>query len=80
MSVELLTQFLMWCSIINVGLLLFWTAVLSAAPDFAYKLQRRWFPLSQESWSTVMYGFLGLFKIFVIIFNIVPYIAMLIVT
>jgi hypothetical protein len=49
------------------------------APDFVYRLQSRWFPLPRESFNVVIYSFLGLFKIFFIIFNVVPYLALLIV-
>ena len=69
----------MWCTIINGGLLFFWTAVCSFAPDLVYRMQRMWFPLSKETFTVVIYSYLALFKALFVMFNLVPYIALLIV-
>ena len=79
MNGQTLTNFFMWCTIINGGLLLFWTAMLMLAPNLVYRTQRIWFPLTQEVFRVVMYSFLGLFKIFFLVFNAVPLVALLIV-
>lgn len=76
MDLETTRQFLMWCTIINVGLLAFWTLMLLAAPQLVYNTQRKWFPLSQDRFQLFMYGFLAMFKILVVIFNLVPFIAL----
>jgi hypothetical protein len=79
MDIQTLTEFFKWCTIINVGLLVFWTFWFLAVPDLTFRLQRAWFSGSRETWDLVMYGFLGVFKLFVIIFNIVPWVALLII-
>lgn len=79
MDIEILKAFFLWCTLINGGLLVFWTACLSVAPDLLYRTQKRWFPLSRESFQVVMYGFLALFKILLLILNLVPYLALSIV-
>lgn len=79
MDIHTLTNFLMWCTIINGGLLIFWAVMLLAVPNFVYRSQRRFFPGSQEQFQLAMYGFLGLFKTFVLIFNFVPWMALLII-
>lgn len=80
MDIQTLTKFFMWCTIINGGLLGLWTVALMIAPSLVYRTQRKWFPLPQEkTFSVVMYGFLGIFKILFLIFNVVPYLALLIV-
>lgn len=76
----MLQSFLMWCTIINGGLLLFWTAIIGLAPGLVYNTQRHWFPLSREAHAATMYCFLGLFKILFLLLNVVPYIALIIVT
>lgn len=80
MSIETLQDFFLWCTVINSGLFAFWAAMFSFAPDLVYRTQRRWFPLSQEHFTVVMYSFLGLFKIFVLVFNLVPLIALFIIS
>ncbi len=79
MDIQTLRAFFMWCTIINGGLLFFWTVMLILVPDLVYRMQSRWFPIPRNTFDIVIYSFLGLFKIFFIIFNAVPYIALLIV-
>lgn len=76
MDIETLTSFFMWCSIVNGGLLLSWTVMCICAPDLIYNMHHRWFPLSRESFNVVIYAFLGLFKILVLVFNVVPFIVL----
>ena len=66
-------------TIINSGLLLFWTVFVLFTPDLVYRTQKRWFPASRETWGVVMYSFLGAFKIVVIVFCLVPWLALLII-
>ena len=79
MDLQTLTTFFMWCTIINGGLLILWTAFLALAPDLMHRTQSKWFPGPRETFNVVIYSFLGLFKIAVLIFNAVPYVALLIV-
>ena len=79
MDIQTLTQFFMWCTIINGALLLLWTTIRLLAPDFVYRTQNKWFPMPRETFTVVFYSFLGLFKIVFLVFNLVPYVALLIV-
>jgi hypothetical protein len=79
MDLPTLTTFFMWCTIINGGLLLLWTAFCLFAPDLVYRMQSKWFPISRETFNVVIYSFLGLFKIAFLVFNVVPYVALLII-
>ena len=79
MDIQTLTQFFMWCTIINGALLLLWASVSMLAPDLVYRTQYKWFPIPRETFTVVFYSFLGLFKIVFLVFNLVPYVALLIV-
>ena len=79
MDIQTVTTFFMWCTIINGALLVLWTTMLISAPDFVYRMQSKWFPIPRESFNVVIYSFIGLFKIIFLIFNVVPYVALLIV-
>ncbi len=70
-----LSDFFMYASLINGSLLLFWTGLLLLMPDFIYRLHSRWFQITRPQFDLLMYGFLGLFKIFFIIFNLTPYLT-----
>ena len=79
MDIQTLTSFFMWCTIMNGALLVLWTTMLMLAPDFVYRMQSKWFPITRETFDVVIYSFLGLFKIVFLVFNVVPYVALLIV-
>jgi hypothetical protein len=79
MDIQQLTDFFMWCSIIDGGILLYWTMWLLFAPGLVYKIQVYFFPMSRETFNIVMYGFLGAFKLAFIMLNLVPYIALVII-
>ena len=78
-NVDMVREFFMWCSIINVGLLLiswlfFWTG-----SEWIYRTHSKWFRISQEQFHAIWYSILAFYKISVLLFCIVPYIAILIV-
>ena len=79
MDIQTLTTFFMWCTIINMGLLILTSLVCIFLADFSYRMNNRFFSISREAFNVVLVCFIGLFKIFVIVFNLVPYIALLII-
>jgi hypothetical protein len=79
MDIQTLTTFFMWCTIMNGALLVLWTTMLVLAPNLVYRTQSMWFPIPRETFNVVIYSFLGLFKIVFLVFNVVPYVALLIV-
>lgn len=79
MTIETIRDVLAWCSVINVGILLFWLLWLQLAHDFIYRIHKKWFKLSEEKFDDIHYALMGLFKIGIILFNIVPYFALRIV-
>jgi len=76
MDIETMTRFFMWCSILNMGLLLISFLLVAFAGNFIYRMHTKWFPMSRETFNTVIYSFIGLYKILVFAFNIVPWIAL----
>jgi len=79
MDIQTLSRFFKWCAIINGSMLVLWTIMLIVAPDLVYKTQNTWFEISRESFNIIIYAFLGLYKIFFLVFNIVPYVALRII-
>jgi hypothetical protein len=78
MDLQTVTQFFMWCVIINGGLLILWTVLMITMPEMVYRTQIKWFPMPKETFTLAMYGFIGAFKIIFLVFNLVPYLALLI--
>jgi hypothetical protein len=79
MDIQTLTTFFMWCIIINAALFA-WSAVwFIFAPDLTYRMQSKLFPIPRETYNVVIYSLFGVFKLFILVFNVVPYLALLIV-
>lgn len=80
MNIEMLRGFLLWCAIINYGILLIWFLLFAKAHDFVYNLHGKWFRLSKERFDALNYGGMAIYKIGVLLFNVVPSIALLIIS
>ena len=76
MTIDTLTTFLGWCSVINIGVLLFSTLMMIVVRDFAIKLHSSLFGVNPKELPLIYLQYLGNFKIAIIILNIVPYIAL----
>ena len=68
-----------WCSLINMGLLLFWYLLFVFAHDWIYRFHRKQFNISKEGLETVHYAGMAFFKIGIFLLPIVPYLALRIV-
>ncbi|MFC1646158.1 DUF6868 family protein [Candidatus Omnitrophota bacterium] len=79
MTIEMIRTVLGWCSIINMGLLLWWFLILTLAHDWVYRWHTKWFKIPVEQFDAIHYAGIAFFKIAVFVFNIVPYFALRIV-
>jgi hypothetical protein len=79
MDVQLLTQFFMWCTILNFGFLMFSFLFLVFGSAFVYRVHSKWFPMQRETFNVVLYSFLGMYKIVWLVFNVVPWAALKII-
>ena len=79
MDTQTLTEFFKWCTIINGALLFCWSIMCMFGPDLVYRSQNIFFPIPRETFNVIIYSFLGLFKIFFLMFNLVPFLALLII-
>lgn len=76
MSIEAVRRFLLWCTIINYGVLMIWFLVFVFAHDWIHQLHGRWFRLSREQFDAIHYGGMAIYKIGILLFNLVPYIVL----
>ena len=79
MSLEVLRNFLLWCTVINYGILLVWFLFFMLARDWIQRLHGRWFRLSGEQFDALHYAGMSVYKIGILLFNLVPYVALCIV-
>ena len=79
MTLELVTAMLGWCTAINLGLLVWWILFVVLAHDWTYRVHTKWFEISPQQFDAIHYAGMGIFKMVVIVFNLVPYLALRIV-
>lgn len=79
MTLETIRAALAWCSLINIVLLLWWVLFFTLAHDWMYRMHRRWFNLSVDTFDAVHYAGMALFKVGIFLFNLVPYLSLRIV-
>ncbi|MBU1190106.1 MAG: hypothetical protein KKA36_02280 [Gammaproteobacteria bacterium] len=79
MTLDQLREFLGWCAVMNIGLLLWWFLFFALAHDLVYRLHGKWFTLSVERFDAIHYAGMAYFKLTVFVFNVVPYFALRIV-
>ena len=75
-----LKDFLLWCTLINGAILLVWFGVFVFAHDWLYRMQSRWFRLSVENFDALNYAGVAMYKIGMFLLNVVPLLALLIIT
>lgn len=79
MALETIRAFFMWCTILNGALLILSFLICVFAGDWVYQIHSKWFPIPRDTFNVVLYSFIGLFKIFFWVFNLIPYVALSIV-
>jgi len=71
---------LLWCVGLNYAILLIWSGVFIFAHDWMYRIHTRWFKLSVETFDATHYAGLAVYKIGIILLNLVPFIALCLVS
>jgi hypothetical protein len=79
MTIDTARGFFLWCSVINYGVLLIWAVLGTLGREWLYRLWGRFFPLPREQFDALNFGGMILYKIGIILFNIVPCIALYLV-
>ena len=70
-----LQPFLMWASLINLAILFVATGAMAAIGSFAATMQRQIFAISEEQVYFGTYLVLGIYKIMILVFLVVPWIV-----
>ena len=76
MSIEVLRSLLLWCTVINYGILLLWFLIFMSARGWIQRFHGRWFRLSDEQFDILHYAGMSIYKIGIMLFNLVPYVAL----
>ncbi|MBZ0070438.1 MAG: hypothetical protein K8I04_01730 [Gammaproteobacteria bacterium] len=76
MNSDFLCRFLLWSLAINYAILMTWFVVFVAARNWLRALHGRWFRLSEPTFDAVHYGGMAVYKIGILLFNLVPLLAL----
>lgn len=76
MTTNEMKEVLLWCVGINYGVLLVWFGVFVYAHEWMYRLHTRWFKLSVETFDALHYAGVSIYKIGIILLNLVPLVAL----
>ena len=76
MNFDIITDFFMWCSIINVSIIFISVIVFSLFSNFSYNNNKNLFSVNQIQFKKVIYTILLYYKVLVIVLNIVPFLVL----
>ena len=79
MSIKVARDALLWCAVINIGLLIVWILLFALPHNWLYRCWGNWFRFSTEQFDAINFGGIVLYKMGILLFNLVPYIALRIV-
>jgi hypothetical protein len=70
------TIFLGWCIVINMVVYAFSALFITVFKDFTMRIHSQLIGLDASKLPALYFKFMGSFKIFIIVFNLTPYIAL----
>ena len=79
MTIVELRDFFLWCTVINVVGLMWWFFIITLRHDWVYRIHTKMFKISVETFDSIHYGGMMAYKVAIFIFNLIPYLALLII-
>jgi len=62
-----------------MGLLIGWFLIFFFAHDWIYRFHSKWYQIPQDRFDAIHYAGMAFFKILILMFNLVPYLALRII-
>jgi hypothetical protein len=76
MTTNELREILLWSTVINYVILFVWFGAFVFAHDFLYRMHTRWFKLSVETFDTIHYAGIAIYKLGILLLNLTPLLAL----
>ncbi|CAM4067468.1 DUF6868 family protein [Acinetobacter pragensis] len=76
MNITQLSDFLLYCMLINYIILMIWFIAFIFAKDWMKRLHGQWFQISDQQFDAIHYGGMAVYKIGILLLNLTPYIAL----
>jgi hypothetical protein len=78
MTIDTVRSALLWSGIINYGILILWVLIVIIVRSPMHRVAR-WYGVSAENFDLIQFGGITLYKTAIIMFFLVPYVALRIV-
>jgi len=79
MSIDVVRYFFLWCTVMNYFLLVVWFLILVLPHQWFYRLWGKWFRSTTDQFDAINFAGIALYKLGILFFNLVPYVALRIV-
>jgi hypothetical protein len=79
MDSEILERFFFWCMLVNVGIYTLTAVAVVVFKDFVCTIQKKLFGLEEAAVLQSAQKYLGNYKLLITVFNVAPWIALLII-
>ncbi len=79
MTLQTVRRALLWCTLMNFALVIVWFLCAWLAHDWMYSVNQPWSHITVEEFDAVNYAGIGLYKLGILLFNLVPCIALYLV-
>jgi len=79
-SIDTLSAFFAWCTVINIGIYLLTVVALRAFRGLALRINAGIFAISEEDVARVSFQYVGHYKLAITVLCFVPYVALKIMT
>ena len=76
MNIVIIRDTLLWCAIINFGLLAVWSLLFLSSHEWLHRLSSKWFRMSVEQFDAINFIGIVLYKTAILLFFLSPYIAL----
>ena len=79
MNIDQITELFKWMTIINVVVLILSSVLVMALKKVIWRIHGRIFGITEDKVAAMAYGYLGVYRLLVLVFNIVPYVSLVII-
>ena len=80
MDISTAKEILLYSLVINYAMITIWFLAFYFAHEWMYRLHSKWFSIKTETFDAIHYCGMAIYKIFVLILNVAPLIAICLAT
>jgi hypothetical protein len=79
MTLVQIREMLLWCSIINLGMLVLFFLAFVSMGSFICRMHGKLWKMPEEKVRMSLYSIMAMYKVLIFLFNVIPYIALRII-